>query len=275
MLGAPGAGKTTTLLHLARQLIADAKGDPNAPVPLLVNLSRFHPDSPAPKFFARWRKRRLQREDRDRRLEDWLIRELTQLPGISTEVARKWVEENRIAVFMDGLDEVDDEYRADLVRLLNDTFLRDHPGPVADYPGTVVVVCSRINEYPPLQDTKETRLQLEGAVTLQPLTWEQIEDYLNTAKATGLREALPNDAQLYEMAQTPLTLSMMTLAYGGKAPSDIPANLSLTERRHHLMEAYVASMLQRKEWRDRTDRPFDMEAYFASMLQRKERRDPN
>ena len=173
---------------------------------------------------------------------------------MSNEVARRWVEEDRIAVLFDGLDEVDDEYRADLVRLLNTTFLSDHPGIIA-------VVCSRINEYLPLQDAKETRLQLRGAVTLQPLSKAKIEEYLDAAKATRLREALPNDAALYEMAQTPLTLSMMTLAYGGLVPSDISMNQyrSLAKRRHQLMATYVERMLQRKERRDR-DIPFDLSA---------------
>jgi HEAT repeat protein/DNA polymerase III delta prime subunit len=249
LLGAPGAGKTTTLLHLARHLIAAAERDPHAPVPLLVNLSQFRLDAPKPSVFARWLRRHLEGEERDRRVERWLVGELTRRPGISTEVARKWIEEDRVAVLMDGLDEVDDTYRAEIVRLLNDTFLFDHPE-------TIAVVCSRVNEYRPLQDSKETRLQLGGAVTLQPLTNEQIEGYLDAAKATGLRASLPNDESLHELAQTPLTLSMMTLAYGGLAPSDIPAGLSLTQRRHHLMEAYVARMLQRKERRDRGI-PFD------------------
>ena len=194
-------------------------------------------------------------EERKRRLKRWLVDELARWPGVTTpEIACRWFEEKRVAVLMDGLDEVGTLYRADLVQLLNEAYLT----PLKDYPDAVVVVCSRINEYLSLQDNPqddETRLQLRGAVTLQPLTREQIESYLDAAQATGLREALPNDAELYEIAQTPLTLSMMVLAYGGLAPKDIPAQLSLIERRHHLMEAYVARMLQRKERRDH-GRPF-------------------
>ena len=249
LLGSPGSGKTTTLLHLAHGLIAEARRDPDALVPLVVNLSQFHPESHGPSLLARWRRRDRERDRRDRRLEQWLIGELTRRPGVSAEAAHAWIEGDRVAVLMDGLDEVDIEYRATLARLLNETFLRD-------YPDAVVVVCSRINEYSQLMDVKETRLQLDGAVTLQPLTEDQIKDYLAAAHATGLGAALPNDAALYEMAQTPLTLSMMTLAYSGLAPSDIPSDRPLTERRHHLMEAYVTRMLQRKERRDR-DIPFD------------------
>jgi hypothetical protein len=254
ILGAPGAGKSTSLLHIAQQLIAAVETDQDAPIPVLVNLSQFHPESQPPPILSRLRKRDSRSQARDDRLERWIIGKLTERPGVSNEVARRWVQEDRIAVLLDGLDEVDDEYRAHLVRLLNTTFLHDHPEIIA-------VVCSRINEYLPLQDDKETRLQLPGAITLQPLSKAKIEEYLDAAKATGLREALPNDAALYELAQTPLTLSMMTLAYGGLAPSDISVahDRSLAERRHQLMAAYAERMLQRKERRDR-DIPFDLSA---------------
>ena len=262
LLGAPGSGKTTTLLHIRRRLLDEAENDPDAPVPLLVNLSQFRIKIDPPK--RRLMDRLLGRspepeepepEERKRRLKCWLIDELARWPGVTSEIACRWFEEKRVAVLMDGLDEVGASYRADLVRLLNEAYLT----PLKDYPDAVVVVCSRINEYLSLQDNPlqddETQLQLRGAVTLQPLTREQIESYLDAAQATGLREALPNDADLYKIAQTPLTLSMMVLAYGGLAPEDIPAQLSLTERRYHLMEAYVVRMLQRKERRDH-GRPF-------------------
>jgi HEAT repeat protein len=262
LLGAPGSGKTTTLLHIRRRLLDEAENDPDAPVPLLVNLSQFriNIDPPKRKFTDRLLRRspepaEPEPEECKRRLKRWLIDELARWPGVTSEIARRWFEEKRVAVLMDGLDEVGASYRADLVRLLNEAYLT----PLKDYPDAVVVVCSRINEYLSLQDNPlqddETRLQLRGAVTLQPLTREQIESYLDAAQATGLREAFPNDAVLYEIAQTPLTLSMMVLAYGGLAPKDIPAQLSLSEHRYHLMEAYVARMLQRKERRD-CGRPF-------------------
>jgi HEAT repeat protein/DNA polymerase III delta prime subunit len=249
LLGAPGSGKTTTLLHIAQQLIAEAVANPTAPLPLLVNLSKLKLESSGGFSLAFWRRLQSDAEPHDHRVEQWLVSELTRYPGFPKELARSWVKEGRIAALLDGLDEVDDHYRAELVRVLNATYLPDHPD-------SVVIVGSRINEYLPLQDRKETRLQLEGAVTLQPLTPIQIDQYLKAAQATGLREALPKDSALYEMARTPLTLSMMTLAYGASAPPDVAPGLSLTERRHHLMAVYVHKMLQRKERRDR-DIPFD------------------
>ena len=41
LLGAPGSGKTTTLLHVAQRLIDEAEADPSAPIPLLVGQHHF------------------------------------------------------------------------------------------------------------------------------------------------------------------------------------------------------------------------------------------
>jgi hypothetical protein len=83
-------------------------------------------------------------------------------------------------------------------------------------------------------------------VTLQlkPFDRSQINLYLDAAKATSLRDAVESDPELYELAQTPLTLSIMTLAYDGRAPVSLPPNLPLTERRLHLFDDYVKRMLE-------------------------------
>nr|VFK65125.1 MAG: HEAT repeat [Candidatus Kentron sp. UNK]VFK71302.1 MAG: HEAT repeat [Candidatus Kentron sp. UNK] len=258
ILGAPGSGKTTTLIHLARKLLIDAENDPEAPVPLLVNLSKFRLDTSTraglpgvsrlfPKLLpstggARPTNRDSGGWESDRRVEEWLAGELSQAPSVSPKIASHWLREGRVAVLLDGLDEVDADDRDGMMRLLNETFFHNYP--------EAVVLCSRIDEYQPLQDREETKARLNCAVTLQPLSRDRIDEYLDAAKAEGLREALLEDKNLYEMAQTPLTLSMMVLAYGGAKPEDIPAEASLTERRHHLFETYVEKMLQRKERRD-------------------------
>jgi DNA polymerase III delta prime subunit len=252
LLGAPGSGKTTTLLHVARCILEEAEANVNAPVPLVVNLSKLRLDRGGNLLARLDLKQRTDEGRRDDRVERWLISELSEYPGVSGDIARRWVEEGRIAALLDGLDEVDDAYRGEVVRVLNVSFLRD-------YPDSTVLVCSRIGEYQPLRSSKETRLAVNGGITLQPLSDEKIIEYLRAADATGLLEALRRDKALHEIARTPLTLSMMTLAYGGTAPSNIPTNVSLTEQRHHLMETYVGRMLQRKERRDRGV-PFDLSA---------------
>ncbi len=265
LLGAPGSGKTTTLLHVAQQLIGEAQNDRDAPIPLLFNLSKFRgkDNLSARKAFFPWRSpQQTQTEEQagEEVIADWLVQMMTEYadpftlrkyksPWVSRDVAKLWLEEEKVALLLDGLDEVDDHQLRRLVGYLND-YLVEHPE-------MTMVVCSRIVEYEPLKDNKETRLHLEGAVTLQPLNQEQIDSYLEKAKAIALRDALSDDQALYELAQSPLTLSMMTLAYGGSAPKDIPANLSLVERRRHLFDTYIDHMMQRKARRDRGI-PFDL-----------------
>lgn len=249
LLGAPGSGKTTTLLHIAQQLVAETEHDQTAPLPLIVNLSKLKLEPSHRSRSSLWGRKPSKDDQVDNRVKRWLIGELTGYPGVSKDTAQAWLREDRLAFLLDGLDEVDAEYRAELIRVLNTTFLKE-------YPDAVVVICSRIHEYWALQDGLETRLQLNGGVTLQSLTDAQIGHYLDSTQATGLAAAIPNDEALYEMAKTPLTLSMMVLAYGSATPTDITEHLSLPDRRHHLMEAYVAKKLQRKERRDRRI-PFD------------------
>jgi energy-coupling factor transporter ATP-binding protein EcfA2 len=239
LLGDPGSGKTTTLLHFARRLIAEARRDPSAPVPVLLNLAGFGvAEEPRPWFFWLPGLRTRARAPEERSFEPWLTEQLTRLPvrGLTAAVAR-WLEEGRIALLLDGLDEVAESRAEQLLHDLNTSFLHRY----TDLP---TVVSSRVLEYQRLTADRAMRLQLNGAVTLQPLDRDQIHAYLRSAGATALRDALERDRDLYELAQTPLNLSLMTLAYAD-APQVLPAGLSLTERRHHLFETYVEKMLQR------------------------------
>src|SRR5262249_31950660 len=151
--------------------------------------------------FAGWGRFALRSQGTDdRSFERWVISELETLYRIRRSVAERWISSGQVAALLDGLDEVNDERRASVVRLLNATYLQHHRG-------SVVVVCSRIAESQPLQADKVNRLQLRGAVTLQPLSGEQIARYLDAANAQGLREALAREPGLYELAESPLTLS--------------------------------------------------------------------
>jgi HEAT repeat protein len=249
LLGQPGSGKTTALHHLAIKLIDEAEASADRPVPLLVNLSKFRLKQPAAWAF-RFHRGGDGGEDQtsNTAFGTWLISEMASFPGLDKKLAQWWLEEGRVAVLLDGLDEFNDEQRPELVRLLNETFLRDHPFlPVA--------ICSRINEYRVLQSQAETKLQLEGSIQLEPLTPQQVTSYLEAARARELLKALPDDRALQELTKTPLTLSMLVAVYGRDFPFLDPSS-GLSERRHDLFQAYVARMLQRQARRDQMV-PFD------------------
>ena len=76
ILGAPGTGKTTLLLELARDLLNRAEQDPVYPIPVVFNLST-------------WAVRR-------RPLDQWLVAELNERSDVPRRVARQWVETEQI-----------------------------------------------------------------------------------------------------------------------------------------------------------------------------------
>src|SRR5207248_1685059 len=117
ILGDPGAGKTTSLLRLAEQTLDTAEKDDGAPVPLVVNLSGYRPrtvEASGLRFGSWFRKQPVTQEEpavAERDVERWLAEQMAQSYQVRKDVARRWLEEGRIAVFLDGLDEVDDDFR--------------------------------------------------------------------------------------------------------------------------------------------------------------------
>jgi WD40 repeat protein/DNA polymerase III delta prime subunit len=217
ILGEPGSGKTTMLLELARDLIVRAEQDPTQPIPVVFNLSS-------------WAEKRQP-------IAEWLVEELNAKYYIPKKIARPWVENDELLLLLDGLDEVKADQREPCVKAIND-FHQEHLIPL--------VVCSRSADYEALA----ARLKLQGAALLEPLTPQQIEGYLVATghRLAALRTALQHDVVLQELAQSPLMLSVMSLAY-----QDTPAGMLLTEQPssmeahyRHLFAAYVEQMLSRR-----------------------------
>lgn len=216
ILGEPGAGKTTTLLELTRAAIARARRDPAHPIPVVFNL-------------ATWAERRQP-------LDAWLVEELNARYHIPRRIARPWVAEDRLMVLLDGLDEVRADAREGCVAAIN-AFRREHGvAPVA--------VCSRTAAYEALAQ----RLQLRGAVVLQPLTLAQMDAYLALAGEgmAPVRELLHEDDDLRDLARTPLMLSVMVLAYHGERLDDVAALDSVDAWRAHLFDYYIRRMFRRR-----------------------------
>ena len=81
-------------------------------------------------------------------------------------MGRQWIENNDLILLLDGLDEVKAEHR----RACADAINKFRP----EYGMTGIVVCSRTREYEELA----SRLKLNNAVLIQPLTREQIDRYI-------------------------------------------------------------------------------------------------
>lgn len=160
--------------------------------------------------------------------------ELNTKYSIPKKLAQVWVEQDQLLLLLDGLDEVKAAYRNDCVNIIN-TFRQEHLVNLA--------ICCRSEEHQGLT----AQLKLVGALHLLPLTIKQMDAYLASAgkKLAAVQSLLRHDAVLQELAESPLTLNVMTLAYQDKPMEEIQLSGSFVSRRSHLFDAYIARMFVR------------------------------
>lgn len=216
ILGEPGAGKTTLLLELARELLLRAAGNDHHPMPVVLNLSSW-PLGKLP-------------------LADWLVEELSSKYHVPRRVGRVWVDNDRILPLLDGLDEVSPALRDGCVEAIN--LYRQGHGLLP------IVVCSRKEEYLNLT----TRLSLQEAVCIQPLTRQRVDAYLTDKEGhlEALRLAIHDDRELQQLVTTPLMLSVLTLAYRDRSVETLKGLGSIEVKRRHVFAIYVERMLKRR-----------------------------
>ncbi len=215
ILGEPGAGKTTLLLELARNLLTRAEADDTLPMPVMFNLSS-------------WAVKRGP-------IADWLVEELRIRYQVPRKLGRAWIGQESVLPLLDGLDEVKEDARSACIAAINTYHTH--------YQHVPLIVCSRTTEY----FAQERRLVFLSAVTIQPLTLQQIDGYLSNAQGQleTVREALRTHPILHDLITTPLFLSVLILAYQGGSIDDLPRS-DLREVQKHLFAAYVERMLKRR-----------------------------
>ena len=182
ILGEPGAGKTTMMLELAKDLLQRATADKAEPIPVLLSLSSWK--NPEQSFF------------------EWLLGELKRKYGRLFR-AQQWLENNQLLPLLDGLDEVAPQHQQACAVALNAWLT----GELVQQPCAVVICCRR-EEY---EQVVRQPLSLYGAIYLQPLTVEQIEDYFAQVGLQDVWETVQQDKALQELLTRPLFLSMFGL----------------------------------------------------------------
>ncbi|MDA0243096.1 MAG: NACHT domain-containing protein [Chloroflexi bacterium] len=224
ILGEPGSGKTITLLQLAESWLEKAEQDEQVPVPVVVDLSSW----------GQFRQQALDKGETytlSRWLEEESLINHFQMPYPLT---RRWLAEERLLLLLDGLDEVAEEARLSCIEAINQFKTKYSVG---------LVVCSRTADYYTLQKT----LNLGHAIRLQPLTDAQIQTYLGDDPALAtLREVLPHDETLQELATSPLSLSVMSLAYRDISADELDIKGDADGRLRHLYQRYVMAMFTRR-----------------------------
>jgi hypothetical protein len=216
ILGDPGAGKTIALLQLAQRLIEHCEQDLSLPMPVVFNLSSWAKDRKA--------------------IVDWLIDELRSKYQVHQALSHPWITQQQLILLLDGLDEVNEEYRNDCVRALNEF--------IGLYPQIEVAICSRVKDYEALSD----RLHISSALCLQPFSSKQIYQFLDNVGGplTGLKVLLKTDREIEQLAQTPLVLDLMSVAYQGWSVESLRSQLrSSSTRLQHVFDTYIDRRLAR------------------------------
>ncbi len=215
ILGAPGSGKTTLLLELTRELLDRAEHDEHHPLPVVFNLSSW--------------------AMKQQPLADWLVEELNRTYQVPRQLGQTLVETDQILPLLDGLDEVALKARTACIETIN-TYRQEH--------GLLpLVICSRSADYL----AQSARIRLGSAVAVQPLSQQQVDDYLASGGEPlwALRVALHQDSALRELTETPLMLSILTLTYHDMPIEELLRG-GIAPTRQQVFEYYVERMLRQR-----------------------------
>ncbi len=224
ILGEPGAGKTTLLLELTRDLLNRAQKNEDSPIPVVLMLSS-------------WATQESSKESPLEQFEQWVAKELRMQYKIPFEIGRDLVKTSKLCLLLEGLDEVAPDVRPACIEAVNHYVAQANRS---------IVIGSRTQNY----IEKPDRLSLRTAVTIQPLSCEQVKEYLSTRREhlAGLKNAYEQSETLRELATTPLFLRMLILTYHGKSAQEVLALVNAVpavQLQPALFQAYVEQMLRR------------------------------
>ncbi len=214
ILGEPGSGKTTTLLELAKELITRAENEASKPIPVLFTLSTW--------------------KSNKQLIGEWLVAELHSHYGVRADIGKDWLEKRQLLPLLDGLDELESSRQEVCIGAINQ-FLQGDTRPES------LIVCSRIEEY----KLSRTKLMLNGAICLQPLNEQQIQEYLQKLGLKELQQSLEADSEIWKLFKFPLLLSLTTLAYKEISITQWRELNSDRERQQYLFNAYIRRMQNR------------------------------
>jgi hypothetical protein len=236
LLGKPGTGKTTTLMAFARDMIAKRLDDPKQRLPIIVPIATWNADERTP-------------------LVKWLSEVVPALAQSLAEV----IENGEALLLLDGLDE--------LGSMRTDPHTKEEYDPRLRFlevipTGNQFVISCRFKDY----QAMGTKLAARGAITLQPLDDVQLQRYLHSLP--NLWNLLQQDANLLEVARTPLLLSFFSYTFAGMEQEVTQfQNLGRGELRDKIFEVYVARRYEHEKRKVHANVPFSLEEIYSILSQ--------
>lgn len=232
LVGGPGSGKSSAAVLLLLDALRHRDGlDPTerqrVPVPVMFTMSGWDPDTTP--------------------LEQWLITTLRQMPSfhLTEPQAAALLQARKIAVFLDGLDEVPAGLRGVILRALS------------EQSSFRLVLLTRTRE---LVDAAAGQT-LAGAVALElsPLRPADVADYLARtltdpppAPWQAVIHAVTNtpDTAFARALSSPLTVSLLRDIYGNAGPVDELLDITrfpdAKAVENHLLDQVVATAYERR-----------------------------
>src|ERR1700722_18157755 len=214
VLGKPGAGKSTSLLGLAEDLLDRADFDTRNPVPVILQLSAW---------------------DAAKDALGWVADQVSSRYLVPVDQVKLWLTDGRLVLLLDGLDEITDvAQQRNCVKALS-ALRKEKPAGM--------VVCCRTEDYSRIGE----RLEFGLAVTGPALTPDQLVSFLGAGGRTmaPLGQAVSADPELAKLLDTPLMLGVAILTYPGYGPDKDILTGNLSERLDRLWGQYVTEMLIR------------------------------
>lgn len=220
--GPIGIGKTTALLELAAKLVQRATHDPEQPMPVIFHLSSWAVEQQS--------------------FEDWLRTELRVKYGVSKTLGNQWLEANVLFPLLDGLDELAPHRQDEAVQKINQ-WLVDTPGPL--------VMCCRSGN----DDWSSVPLALNGTLELEPLTPEQLEQYLTSLQFHDLWTQLQRSPEWLDLVRVPLWLNLAILTRDSLDFTAWKRVKTFQERQNHLLDTFIIQQLHQPLTANIPDKP--------------------
>jgi hypothetical protein len=232
LIGEPGAGKTGAMILLLLEALRYRQGMPepartDVPVPVWLTLGSWNPSV--------------------QELRDWVTATISrdhpylQATDFGPDAVPQLFDTGRIALFLDGLDEMPDMLRSKAVERLT-----------VETAGRRVVITSRPDEFRETIDLGRRQLPYTAVIELRPVASKAAARYLLECQIGAARQAWqpvaddllahPNGV-LARTLNTPLTLSLARSAYKGSDACGLLARELADEHalRVHLLDQVLVA----------------------------------